>query len=207
MNAILRTSGHLRQTSLLVTLGFVAALLTGCLSPKSYVDPKFRDATYLSLKPQEKAIPVTVEASFQLNGKEVKRQNQQVRSRVNKVLFNSRVFCEPDVEQRAAAGRLKIVVNDRGNIGSAVGKGMVTGFTFGLVGAKVVDSYAMTAEYTPANGKPLVSKTYEHAIHSTVGVHSAPAGLEPVAMEVAFDQIIEDMLLNFLRDLQKENLL
>ena len=29
MNAILRTSGHLRQTSLLVTLGFVAALLTG----------------------------------------------------------------------------------------------------------------------------------------------------------------------------------
>ncbi len=70
----------------------------------------------------------------------------------------------------------------------------------------MVDNYEMTAVYTPADGTP-ITKKYKHALHSTIGAHSAPAGMEPVPRELAFDQIMEDMLLNLLCDLQHEGAL
>ena len=180
-------------------------LLTGCVAMKSYVDPQYRSATYMNLAPAKEPKPVVVDVSFQMNGKEDKRLRQLARSRVTKVLRGSRLFYEPDT-QNIQAGKLNIVINNVGNIGAAVGKGIATGLTLGLVGSEVVDGYEMRAVYTPAEGSPL-TKNYKHAIHSIVGLHSAPAGMEPVAIQVAFEQVVEDMLLNFLRDLQRENAL
>ena len=65
----------------------------------------------------------------------------------------------------------------------------------------------MTAVYTPASGDA-ISRTYEHSLYSTtIGNHSPPEGMEPVPNELSFDQIMEDMLLNFLSDLQKAGVL
>ena len=170
---------------------------------KSYVDPKFRDADYLSIKAPDSPRPVVVTAIFQTNGKPKKQLHTLVRKKVTKVLAATRIFTEAANAQTNQAGRLEITVNNVGDIGGAVGKGVGTGLTFGLAGSAVVDGYEMTAIYTPVGGSP-VTKTYKHAIHSTVGLHSAPKGMEPVPIADAFDQVVEDMLLNFLRDLQKD---
>ena len=68
------------------------------------------------------------------------------------------------------------------------GKGLGSGLTLGLAGSEVVDGYEMTAIYTPAEGYP-VTKTYNHAIHTTIGLHSAPKGMEPLLLADAFDQV------------------
>jgi hypothetical protein len=176
---------------------------TGCLATKAYVDPKFRSADYLSIKAPGTPLPVTVTATFQTNGKANKHLHNVVRKKLTKVLAATRVFTEPVNTNATPAGRLDLTVNNVGNLAGAAGKGFATGLTLGLAGSEVVDGYVMTAIYTPSGGAA-VTRTYEHAIHSTIGLHSAPKGMEPVPLAEAFDQVIEDMVLNFLRDLQRD---
>jgi hypothetical protein len=192
---------------MLVLLGLMlamAVLCSGCLSVKFYVDPQFRDATYKSVKYADNPKPVRITTEFQTNGSRGGEQQQtMLHSKVMRVLTVTRVFAEPDAASPAQAGQLQFTVNNVGDIGAAIGKGIGTGLTFGLAGSHVVDGYVMTVTYTPPGMQP-ISRQYKHAIHSTIGVHSAPEGMQPVPIGDAFDQVIEDMLLNFLRDLQKE---
>src|SRR5215831_10009127 len=88
-------------------------------------------------------------------------------------------------------------------MGAAVGKGFATGLTFGLAGSEVVDGYEMSVSYTPVGGSPMCRK-YKHAIHTTIGALKAPSGMQPAPLADAFDQVVEDMLLNFLRDFQQQ---
>ena len=191
---------------LLLFVFFIALVTSGCLSTKAYVDPQFRRAAFADVKPSDNPKPVVVEASFQVNGKDKPSVNKFVLSRVMKVLRAAKVFAEGNTTQQAKASHLKIVVNNFGDLGAAAGKGVGTGLTFGLAGSEVVDNYEMTVVYTPVAGSP-ITKTYKHALHTTIGVHSAPPNLEPVPRELAFDQVMQDMLLNFLSDLQKEGAL
>ncbi|HEY5041459.1 MAG TPA: hypothetical protein VIK53_05595 [Verrucomicrobiae bacterium] len=185
------------------TLAFgLAIFCTGCLSTKSYVDPTFHDANYLSIRTPASPRPVVVVAMFQVNGKPKKELNSIVFRKVTKILAATRVFIQASNAQTNQAARLEITVNNITDIGSAEGKGFGTGFTLGLAGSEVVDRYEMTAIYTPSGGLP-IKKIYKHAIFSTIGAHSAPKGMEPVSISDAFDQVVEDMLLNFLRDLQE----
>ena len=56
---------ELLHLSLLMIL---LAGLSGCLSTKAYVDPKYRNATYASIIKRGNVKPVMLEASFQVNG-------------------------------------------------------------------------------------------------------------------------------------------
>jgi hypothetical protein len=92
----------------------------------------------------------------------------------------------------------------------AAAKGFATGLTLGLAGSEVTDGYVCTIEYIPATGANKISVTEHHAIHATIGAHSAPAnatraptmqegvkimlhqvvaaGLKDVSSDPAFDQ-------------------
>jgi len=192
----------------LISLGVLALIVgsicTGCISAKTYVDPKFRKATYQDIKRSDQLLPVTIAVEFQVNGKPGSRQQNIIVSRkILRVLAATKVFVEENSTNVMHAGHLKITVNDFGDMGAAVGKGFATGLTFGLAGSEVVDNYEMTIVYRPANGES-ITKQYRHAIHTTIGVHSAPAGMESVPPTDAFDQVVEEMLLNFIQGLQKE---
>jgi hypothetical protein len=183
---------------------FVGSICTGCINAKTYVDPQFRKATYQDIKRSDQLLPVTIAVEFQVNGKPgSKQQNVIVSRKVLRVLAATKVFVEANSTNTMHAGNLKITVNDFGDMGAAVGKGFATGLTLGLAGSEVVDNYEMTIVYRPANGES-ISKQYRHAIHTTIGAHSAPAGMEAVPPTDAFDQVVEEMLLNFIQGLQKE---
>ena len=180
---------------------------TGCLSIKSYVDPKFRDATYQSVRTPETPTPAVVTCEFQMNGKHGhKNQDALVRRKAMRVLTSTKVFSEVEASAGASVGQLQIRINNVGDIGGAVGKGFATGLTFGLAGSEVVDGYEMTVIYTPAGGSP-TTKVYKHAIHSTIGAHAPPPGMQPVPLADAFDQVVEEMLLNCLRDFQRDGVI
>ena len=208
MNAPISLVPRVQSTWATLRVSILASSLilagTGCLGVKSYVDPQFRDATYQSIKPMEAPKLVTITVEFQVNGKPNKQQQVVVRRKVVRVLTATRVFVEAKGPSTEPPAELRVVVNNVGDIGAAVGKGFATGLTFGLAGSHVVDGYELTATYTPVNGNPVI-RTYKHAIHSTIGAHSAPKGMEPVPLVDAFDQVVEEMLLNFLRDLQAQH--
>ena len=85
-------------------------------------------------------------------------------------------------------------------------KGFGTGLTFGLVGNTVRDGYEMTVALT-LNGKSVTKTGYKHLLISTVGNATAPPGLKPTTPSAGVATIVEQMLLNALRDLQGDGLL
>ncbi|MCG3173239.1 MAG: hypothetical protein GMKNLPBB_01417 [Myxococcota bacterium] len=198
-----RLTYNIRLSALLVGATLICS---GCSPIKSYVDPQFRDATYQSIRNTASPTRVTVSVEFQVNGKPQKRQHDIVYRRVTRVLTATRLFTEVSSDKASESGQLRIVINNVADVGAAFGKGFATGLTFGLAGSQVTDGYIMTAIYTPLGGVP-TTREYKHAIHSTVGLRSAPEGLVAVPLADAFDQIVEDMLLNYLRDLQNDHIL
>lgn len=183
----------------------LAVICTGCLAAKAYVDPQFRGATYQSITNSGSPRPVTIGVEFQVNGKHGNPHQQAfVRPKVIRVIAATKVFIEADSASGPQVGQLQISVNDIGNVGAAVGKGLATGLTLGLAGSEVVDGYEMTVTYTPAGGASTVRK-YKHAIHTTIGAHAAPKGMESVPLADAFDRVVEEMLLNFFRDTQRDS--
>lgn len=182
--------------SLLAALCLVA--VTGCIMPKGYIDPAFRLATYRDVNAEAVPTHAKIETRFSMNGKDVARATDVLTKKINRVLQSTKVF-EPDAH---ASSVLSIHVDNFGDKGEAFTKGFATGFTFGLVGSHVVDHYKMTISYHYGENQ-VFENSYEHALHSTIGLKSAPAGMEPVTYADAFDQIAEDMLLRFLVDFQK----
>ena len=192
---------------LLIVLALpVLIFCSGCASAnRDYVEPKYRDATYGSLNVPQKPYDVTINVAFQTNGKPNPRINALLHDQVVKVLNTSHLMTEATSPGASRVGKLDITVNNFGNMAGAVAQGFVSGLTLGAVGPEIVDNYEMTATYTAPNGSA-ITKTYHHALHSMSGlVHPPAKDLIPIPSgKPSFEVIIEDMLLNFLRDLQRE---
>ena len=175
--------------------------LTGCLAPKSFLEPKFRGVGYQDIKVPSHAIPVDLVVTGETNGDVKDRASEYWKRQVVRVLTASRVFEFP--KDAVGQRKLTIVINNFADRGSAAGKGFVTGLTFGAVGSLVTDGYTMTVEYSRP-GKPVITKTYQHAIYTTIGNASPPPGITPVSLSEAPSLVAEDMLLHFVKDLQAE---
>jgi len=192
-----------RHLTLIAGLGALA-FFSGCLSPKMYVDPKFRSATEKDIIAPAVPVPVQLTVKGQSNGKENKRAGEFWTKTVTNVLSKTRVFA---AAASASNSTLDITINNIGDMGSAAGKGFATGLTFGLAGTTVTDGYIMTAVYRDSTGKS-VSKEYKHAIHTTIGNTNPPLeGVQPLPPSEASVKVAEDMILNFLLDLQKESVI
>ncbi len=178
----------------------LAVGLTGCLGlPRSYVDPGVPPVTYADAAPRAggRAVHLTVE--FQRFGRPQPRLDGLVLRKTARVLLESGAFT--GFTSADDADRLAIVVNNRGNVGSAVAQGLGMGLTFGLIGADVTDEYVLTATYTPAVGQP-VRKEYRHALHTVMGSRKVPPGQPALSPDEAFDRVLEQLLLRWLRDLR-----
>ena len=192
-----------------VTLLFASYILCGCLQVRSYVDPKLPRASLADIQPPQspgQARPLQLTFEFQRNGSPHGGVTRQVRPQIVRVLTDSKLFSSVSARNSNEEARLEIVLNNLANIGDAAGKGFLTGLTFGGAGSLVTDSYVMSATFA-APGKPRVSKTYEHALHTTIGNKKGPEGLQPKSVKEAFEEVVDQLMLNLLRDLQKEGAL
>ena len=182
----------------LVALVATAFLLTGCISTKSFVDPGYPKTTYEQI--QRKPTPVKLELStqFQRNGQPFPRADSTLKDNVERVLRASGAVTPVPA---GGDGQIRIVVNNIADLGAAAGKGFGTGLTFGLVGSTVTDAYEMSFVITV--GTDTFSRTsIRHAIHTTIGNATVPSGLEGLPAQVAFERVLEQMLLRALQDYQ-----
>lgn len=187
----------------LVAVFTTAALLTGCVSPKSYVDPNYVKVTAADIKPVAKKYQSAVTVEFKSNGEVKPSVHDALQTKVTNALRNTGVF-EP-----AAAGtfNLTVVVNNVADTSAAASKGFMTGLTLGASGSMVTDYYEISISYTDASGVKK-QKDYKHALHTTIGNQAAPfPNVQPTTVDAGFDQLLQQVIVNFITDLQKEGLL
>lgn len=191
------------QSGLLFAIAFVCV---GCISPKSYVDPKLPKVSYESISPRATPATLVLKANFQRNGENKPKLDSLVQNKAALVLRASRQFSTVQSEPAAGADTLLLTVNNVADMAAAVGKGFGTGLTFGLAGSLVTDGYEIKAVYMPNGGKE-ITKTYTHAIHTTIGNKKGPEGLQSMTPTEAFDRVVEEVVLKFVSDLKTDGVL
>ena len=175
--------------------------LTGCLAPKSYVDPQYRLVTPTnSISQPAQAIPVKVSVNFQRNGKDLPRANKELQAIVDRSLRSTGVFVPTE---SLTTPSISVNANNIADLGKAGAKGAATGLTFGAVGSTVTDNYEFNFKYNDAQGAAH-DATFKHALVSTIGNAKGPEGQKPVSPITAFNQIVEDVVQNFVKKLQDE---
>jgi hypothetical protein len=177
----------------------------GCISPKSYVDPALPKVEAASINRDDPKI-VALEAQFFRQGKRLPKADAQVQNQVRTQLLASGAVKEVLARPDPALPLLHVELNNVGDTGAAVGKGIGTGLTFGLVGSRVTDGYVFTA-ILKRPGQPDLQKIYNHAIHTTIGNKKGPEGLEPMTTQLAFEKVVEGLVLNMVKDFQAEGAL
>ena len=97
-------------------------------------------------------------------------------------------------------------MNNIADLDEAAAKGFGTGLTLGAAGSAVTDFYDIKIELYMGDEPPL-TKTYKHAIVTTIGNKPAPLDVEPTTVSDAFGKVVEDAMLNFVKEMQAQNLL
>jgi hypothetical protein len=184
----------------LALVAFLALSSTACLSMKAYPDPQFHKASYDTLGTFNAVMPVRLDVMFQRNGKDMPRAVKQVRPLIESALQKSGAF---SLSTDASAPSLRITINNVADMGEAAKKGFLTALTFGGKGSTVDDFYEAKIEF--GSGNNLVQKTYKHVLHSTIGNAAAPVqGVPPVTVLAGFGIVVEDITLNFIKDLKDD---
>lgn len=181
----------------------IPVVLTGCISAKSYVDPKYGAISYTDAKKPAKSHDAKIDIVFQRNGEHMPRVDKELRTNVEKIFINSGVVTPA---ANAANITIKVTCNNIADIKGAMAKGFGTGLTFGAAGSAVTDFYQVTIELK--QGDVVIEKKYDHAIHTTIGNKPAPVqGVTPVKPVEAFGGVIEDVVLQFIKEMQAKNIL
>jgi len=187
------------QFKLLFVLILVFSSLFGCAMTKSFVDPGYGRATYDDIIRRSEPYRVKIIVEFQRNGKHFPQVDSELMGHVERVVRGTG-FIIPTTQ--GTSGELKVIVNNIADLGKAAAKGVGTGLTLGLVGSTITDYYEMESTLS-LNDKVIKRTNYKHALHSTVGLKKAPEGLEPMTPSAAFGKVVEQLILNFLNDIQK----
>jgi hypothetical protein len=99
--------------------------------------------------------------------------------------------------------RIQISMREMALLSGADAQSLPEGLTSGLTGSQGAIVYSFTATYQPP-GKEAVKKTYPHAVHIVKGTNPALGDSMPMTASHAVDSVVEQVVLNFLRDLQKD---
>jgi hypothetical protein len=176
--------------------------LSACITTRSYVDPQFHHVSYSQIARPAKPQVVRVDAQFERNGNPYPAVDGQLRQFVDQTLRGTGVFIpSPDVSNGAV---VSVVANNIADISAARAKGFGTGLTFGAAGSVVPDYYHVTFTYRDPSGNEH-KHSYDHAIYTTIGHATPPVDATPTTPALAFEKVIEDVTLNFVKDLQVEH--
>ena len=180
----------------------VVVSVSGCVSVKAYVDPQYHKASYETVQRLATPLPVKVDVQFQRNGEAFPSADNELRGHVERTLRATGVFApSPTVTTPV----ISVTANNFGDTGAAAAKGVGTGLTLGLAGSMVDDNYEFSCAFN--DGANVQKLTYKHIIHSTVGLHEPPAGLTPTTLADAFGKVVEDVILNFVKDLEDKGVI
>ena len=188
----------MKRIAIVALLLVSASSLMGCMTTRSYVDPTYRKATLESIQRPAQPMPVKVDVQFLRNGQRLPAVDFEVRDAVERTLTRTGVFTPATADTQAT---ISVSANNIADLAAARKAGFKTGLTFGGAGSTVQDNYEFACSYQGAAGAKK-ELAYQHTLHTTIGNADAPAGMTPTTPAAGFVQIVEDVVLNFVKDLQ-----
>lgn len=196
-----RNSGEVMRLISIVLGCLLSILLSGCISPKSYLDPSQPKVSYGDLTRPTKPIPLRLTTEFQRNGEPNPKANTALLDNSSRIL-RATGLVDPDGE--GSTGSIHIVVNNVADIATAASKGFGTGLTLGLIGSTVEDNYELTMTIT-MNEKVITKTGIRNGIATAIGNTSTPPGVETFTPSIAFQKVLEQMILQALKQIQADN--
>lgn len=181
-------------------IAVIATALSGCISPRSYLDPSKPQVTYSDIVRTKEPLPLKLTTVFLRNGEPFPKANSILLDNSSRILRATGLI-DPDGPN--SVGSVLITVNNIADTAAAAGKGFGTGLTFGLVGSTVQDNYELSLEIN-ANEKSAKKYGIQNGIATAIGNTSIPAGVEPLTTSVAFQKVLEQMILQALKEIQHD---
>jgi hypothetical protein len=187
-----------------VVLILLTLVMSGCISPQTYVAPGGSSVAYDNLKTPAKRYQVIVDVEFLRNGEAHPAANRELRSHVEQTLLTSGVFT---VVADGTRNRIKVLVNNIGDLDDARAKGFKAGLTLGAAGSLIVDAYEFTIEFHDGADNDF-HKTYRHELHTAIGNVDPPfEDIQPTTPARGFALVVEQAILNFIGAMQGEGYL
>ncbi|MBS0375698.1 MAG: hypothetical protein JSR73_14055 [Proteobacteria bacterium] len=182
-----------------------ATLLGGCAT--MYVDNAVKDVAASEYHKPATPGPVQLLWSFHTKGSTNARATTLLQDDARNAVIATGLFTSVSPDAVEGGAILSIVLDNVPvtSEGGAIGKGVATGATFGLVGSEVVDGYVCTVEYLAGPKATKITKVVQHAIHTTIGNKGAPqnatkAASAREAIGTVTRQAISNALLNLSND-------
>lgn len=176
----------------------LCALTAGCITPRSFLDPSFPLATYDNVERLPEPISVRVVVTFERFGKHFPAAEPELQRLTERTLRGSGLL----LPAKDGAGEFQITVNNFGDAGAAIAQGFGTGLTFGLVGTTIADGYDTTVLIT-YGGKLVKRVAVKNGIRTAIGNTPSTSSIETTTPAVAFERVIESIILGILVDMQK----
>jgi hypothetical protein len=182
----------------------LAMSLSACMTTKSYVDNSLPAPHYADLKKPTQPQPVQLLFEFQSKGVANASVTQSLKSSIYEQVSQSGLFSQVSYTPVQSGRTLSIAINNVPITTNAAAKGFGTGLTFGLVGTGVTDGYICTSSYVSPGHDPVI-KEARHAIYTTIGNASGPAGLQPMPLDQAVRTVIAQMVAKTLEDIDNSS--
>lgn len=181
-------------------------LMTGCMGIVSRVDPSFPRVTYAALSAAAKNdVAVGVIVEFHRSGVAVPEVTSQTREAVLEILRKTQLFALVSSGVANTNAQIEVMIDN--TKGETHGSGYVTGATLGAIGTDTVDPYTFVATYRTPGSDP-ITRQYEHRLYSKIGgARAANNSSEWTSIRQAYDKIVEELILRFLKDLQTQGVL
>jgi hypothetical protein len=203
----MKMDAFLARTVSVAALALGTLVLSGCSAQKFYasyyIDPKPARVDYSDLVPPVERQPVYLVFDMYSTDGSFPEATRKIAPKVSQVIQSSRMFSSVSKVGSENMARVQVSMRETGVLSGHDAKTLPPGLTSGLPGSKGVITYSFTAQYQ-APGKELVKKTYPQAVHFVEGNTSGLGDALPMTAGHAVERMVEQVVLSFLRDLQKE---
>jgi hypothetical protein len=193
--------------SLLWLAALTVMLLTGCSTQRFaadyYLDPRPPRISYSDLATPTNPQPVYLVFDMYSAQGSFPEATQKIGPKIVHVLKDSGLFSSVASVGSENIARIQMSMRETAVLAGQETKSLPKGLTSGLTGSKGAIVYSFTAYYQPPAGQA-VKKIYPHAIHIVQGSSPELGETLPMTGAHAVDVMVEQVVLNFLRDLQTE---
>ncbi len=173
---------------------------------ESFVDARIKDVDSSEFKAP--AVPHPVQLIYEFQTKDVAnaKATEATKDAVYAQVAKSPLFSSVSDKPVEGGALLIIRVNNKSATDQhEVGKGLLTGLTWGLAGNVVEDHYFGSARYLPAGNTTPIEVRDEHAIYSTIGLEGAPPNVvHAPSLKDAVMTMLHQLVSHLLNDLSHD---
>jgi len=203
----MKLDAYFFRTLSIAVMALGAVAFSGCSTQQFYasyyIDPKPARVDYSDLVPPVERQPVYLVFDMYSTDGSFPEATRKIGPKVSRVISDSRMFSSVSKVGSENMAKIQVSMRETSVLSGHETKSLPEGLSSGLAGSRGVITYSFAVQYQPP-GKEAVKKVYPHAVHFVEGDTTGLGNALPMTAGHAVDKMVEQVVLSFLRDLQKE---